>query len=127
MKIIDLAKKYNEFQSEIGHSLDGNVDATISALFSEQFRKTANGEILVHNRSTLKDQLGACREMAGKWTIDVKDIAAFDDPSRCLIRYHLFSEKAGVFDIMATLRSDAEGRIKEVDELYYIASNSSGS
>jgi hypothetical protein len=123
MTAIDLAKKYNDFQSEIGRSAEGNFETTISSLFTEQFRKTANGEILVHNRSALKDQLGACREMAGNWTIDVKDIAAFDDPRRCLIRYHLVSDKLGVFDVMATLRSDSNGRIEEVDEVYYIVSN----
>lgn len=120
MNATDLAQKYSNFQNDFGCVNDENVDTTISSLFAEQFRKVANGETLVQNRSALKHQLETCRDMAGKWTIDVKDIVGFADPQRCLIRYHLVSDKLGIFDVMATLRGDLKGRIEEIDEVYYI-------
>lgn len=120
MKATELAKRYNDFQKEIGRSLEGNFDATISSLFAEKFKKIINGETTVNDRGALKDQLVSCRDIAGNWTIDVKDVAAFEDPERCLIRYQLVSDKLGTFDVMATLRGNPKGEIEEVDEIYYI-------
>jgi hypothetical protein len=118
MKATELAKKYNEFQSHVGVS-NNNVDETISTLFADNFRKIVNGEILVKNRSELQLQLESIKIMGGSWVIHVKDVAGLEDPNRCLIRYHLVSEKLGVFDVLATLRA-SNSRIEEVDEIYYI-------
>ena len=120
MKAVDLAHKYNEFQKQIGRSLEGDFDATIASLFSEKFKKIINGETTVNDRRALKNQLQSCRDIAGNWTIDVKDVAPFEDPERCLIRYQLASDKLGTFDVMATLRGNSTGEIEEVDEIYYI-------
>lgn len=119
MNIIDLAKQYNTFQRDVGAQLDTNVDETISLLFAKSFRKIANGSLLVTTRDDLKNQLFEVRQQAGKWTIDVKETLAFQDPQRCLIRYHLTSINFGSFDVMAILRANIKGLIEEIDEVYY--------
>lgn len=119
MSVIDLAKQYNQFQKDVGEHADANIDRVISELFSESFKKIANGSLLVATRDDLKNQLFEVRQHAGKWTIDVKEILAFQDPQRCLMRYHLASVNFGLFDVMATLRANTSGMIAEIDELYY--------
>ncbi len=119
MEILELAKSYNKFQNDVGQFLDKNIDDVITILFTESFKKTANGTPLVTGRSALKDQLFAVREHAGKWTIEVKELMGFQDEKRCLIRYHLNSTNLGTFDVMATLRMNPGGLIEEVDEVYY--------
>src|SRR3990167_5978002 len=116
MNSLDIAKQYNRFQNDIGQFSDTNLDHVISSLFSKSFQKVANGVKLVATRNALRDQLLAVRDQAGKWTIDVIEVAALQDPNRALIRYHLVSTNLGVFDIMATLRISSEGLIEEVDE-----------
>ncbi len=123
MNCVELAKKYNQFQIDIGQGLETNTDHVISTLFSKSFQKIANGETLVADRNGLKDQILICREEAGPWTIDVKEVEALQDPGRCFIRYQLVSEKLGGFDVMATLRSSSDGLIEEVDEIYYQTAN----
>jgi len=119
MEILELAKMYNKFQNDVGQFLDINIDQTISTLFTESFKKTANGALLVGARNELKDQLLSVREHTGKWTINVKELIKFQELPRCWIRYHLKSVKLGTFDIMATLRMSSVGLIEEIDEVYY--------
>lgn len=119
MDIINLANQYNKFQEDVGAELDAHIDKTISELFSSSFKKTANGSLLVAIREDLQKQLFGIRHQVGGWTINVKEILAFQDPQRCLIRYHLASVKAGLFDVMAILRASQNGLIEEIDEVYY--------
>jgi len=119
MNIIDLAKRYNKFQEDVGAQFGANIDQVISEIFSKSFKKIANGTPLVATRDDLKSQLLTVRQQAGNWTIDVKEILAFQDPQRCLIRYHLDSTNFGLFDVMATLRANSKDQIEEIDEVYY--------
>ena len=119
MDVRALAKQYNAFQHQVGQKGGVDFEKVLPLLFSESFTKTANGVQLVSHRNGLKDQLLGVYKAAGKWDIDVKEISSFQDPQRCLIRYFLTSEKAGKFDVMATLRMNKEGLIEEIDEIYY--------
>lgn len=119
MDIINLANRYNKFQKDVGAQLDSHIDQTISEIFSSSFKKIANGSLLVTTRDDLKKQLAGVRQQVEGWAIDVKEISAFQDPQRCLIRYHLASAKAGHFDVMAILRASQDGLIEEIDEVYY--------
>ncbi|MBA3814178.1 MAG: hypothetical protein H0X26_06780 [Alphaproteobacteria bacterium] len=119
MKILDITKLYNTFQNDVGNFLDASIDQNIITLFSESFKKTANGAPLVARRSDLKEQLFTIRQQAGKWIIDVKEILEFTDPHRCLNRYHLKSANIGTFDVVAMVRMNSIGLIEEIDEVYY--------
>lgn len=46
----------------------------INDLFSETFKKIANGVTLVASRAELENQINQCRIEAGPWTIEEKEI-----------------------------------------------------
>ena len=119
MKVLDLAKRYNQFQNNVGQFVEVDIDHIVATLFAESFRKIANGTTLVAKRSDLKNQLMILRDQSGKWTIEPKEEVVFQDTMRCLIRYHLISANYGLFDVMATLRANSDDLIEEVDEIYY--------
>lgn len=112
-----VAVTYNTFQHDVGQGKE--AFDRIESLFSPSFQKIANGAVLVSKRDELKNQLSTVKEMTGKWKVEVKEIAPLQDPQRCFIRYLLVTEKAGTFDVLATVRIDGEGRIALIDEVYY--------
>ncbi|MBX9585976.1 MAG: hypothetical protein K2X50_01845 [Gammaproteobacteria bacterium] len=118
MSIKVYAERYNEFQHQLGQGVEQDYEAIITELFSPEFKKTANGDVLVSNRSQLFSQCENCREMAGKWTIQSTDIIPSADNTQCTIRYLLTSEKAGQFDVIAIM-TISNGLIDRVDEVYY--------
>ncbi len=119
MTILNLAKQYNQFQQQVGNTLDLAYEHIIAHLFSPSFVKIANGIVLVTNRSLLKDQLENVRKVAGAWMIISKEEILFQDPNRCLVRYHLISKDLGSYDVMAILTMDQEGKIQRIEENYY--------
>ncbi len=125
MSIKILAERYNEFQHQLGQGVEQDYETIINALFSPEFTKIANGDVLVTNRSQLLSQCKNCREMAGKWTIQSTGIIPSADNAQCTIRYLLNSEKAGQFDVIAIM-SLSNGLIDRVDEVYYQPENDNG-
>lgn len=119
MTILNLARQYNQFQQQVGNNLDSAYEHTICDLFSPSFTKIANGIVLVTDRSLLKDQLENVRKVAAPWTIVSKEEIPFQEPDRCLIRYHLISKDLGSYDVMAILKMDQEGKIQRIEENYY--------
>ena len=119
MTILNLARQYNQFQQQVGNTLDSTYEGMIPNLFSSSFVKIANGIVLVTNRSLLKDQLENVRKVAGSWVIIGKEEIPFQEPNRCLIRYHLMSKDLGSYDVMAILTIDQEGKIQRIEENYY--------
>jgi ribonuclease I len=119
MPIQMLAKHYNAIQIRMGNSTNTAWAKDINDLFSENFTKTANGQVLVNNRSELQQQITTCIEGAGLWTIQEKDIIPSKDGQKCTIRYIISTEKAGTFDVMALLTSADGQKIDSVDEVYY--------
>ncbi len=119
MSIKELADRYNNIQIQMGKDdvLDWSSD--INALFAEDFTKTANGSVLVNNRSELQNQIIMCREGAGRWQIDVKDVIPSYDNHKCTIHFVLTSEKAGNFDIIAILTGTNDQKIASVNEVFY--------
>jgi hypothetical protein len=119
MTILNLARQYNQFQQQVGNTLDSAYEDMIPNLFSSSFIKIANGIALVTNRSLLKDQLENVRKVAGSWVIVSKEEIPFQESNRCLIRYHLMSKDLGSYDVMAILTMDQEEKIQRIEENYY--------
>lgn len=119
MDILELAKKYNQFQQRVGNHLDSSLDQDIDNLFCPSFQKIANGIPIVTERSMLKDQLENVRGLSGSWNIVEKELIPFQSPYRCLIRYQLISKNFGSFDVMAILEMIETGKIGSIDENYY--------
>ena len=119
MTILNLARQYNQFQQQVGNTLDSTYEDMIPNLFSSSFIKIANGIVLATNRSLLKDQLENVRKVAGSWVIVSKEEIPFQEQNRCLIRYHLMSKDLGSYDVMAILTMDQEGKIQRNEENYY--------
>ncbi|HQS83581.1 MAG: hypothetical protein B7Y25_02065 [Alphaproteobacteria bacterium 16-39-46] len=122
MSIQDIAARYNDLQRELGEAPgDQDWSNKINALFSEDFIKTLNGEIFVKNRSELPEQISRCREEAGFWKIEEKEIIPSICTKKCIIRYALTSENFGKCEVVAILRSLSGHQIETIDEIYYEA------
>lgn len=119
MTILNLARQYNQFQQQVGNTLNSTYESVIADLFSISFVKIANGIALVTDRSLLRDQLENVRKVAGSWVIISKEEILFQDPNRCLVRYHLISKDLGTYDVMAILTMDQAGKIQRIEENYY--------
>lgn len=122
MTIQRLAERYNALQNRMGCSSDTAWEKDIDSLFSQDFTKTANGQVLVKNRSELLQQITACIDGAGFWAIEEKDIIPSKDGQTCTIRYVITTEKAGAFDVMALVSSKNGQTIDAVNEVYYLMS-----
>lgn len=119
MAILELARKYNQFQHRVGNHLDNSFEQDIDALFSPSFHKTANSIPLVNQRTQLKEQLENVREVSGAWDIIEKELIPFQDAYRCLIRYRLVSKNFGSFEVMTILHMDEDNKIQSIDENYH--------
>ncbi len=114
-----LAHVYNEFQNNYGQSIFLDYKHVIENLFSPDFKKIANGSLLVPQRDRLEEQLASVKEFAGSWIIERKNVIASANNNQCAIRYILNSDKAGKFDVIAIIKSDDGKKIDHVDEIYY--------
>lgn len=117
--MIKLGKLYNQFQQDYGQAVSLDYNSIVKSLFSDVFKKTANGVELVNNAQNLLIQLSEIKKSAGLWTIDVIDMI----PSLCnhklTISYILNSEKLGKFGIIAILNSEDGEKIDQINEVYY--------
>ncbi len=120
MSIKSLGFQYNALQMKMGTEEDQSWFETIDALFSENFTKIANGEVLVKARSELHKQIIKCREGAGLWKIKEKKVIPSADNKQCTIRYTISTEKAGSFDVIAILSSANGLQIDSIDEIFYL-------
>ncbi len=118
MSIESLAIRYNEFQSDYGSHASKDYPSIIENLFSPEFRKTANGQILTHQASELEGQLLSVRNFAGTWSIHPKEIIPSACDKKCTIEYTLTSEKAGTFHVIAILTAKDQ-KIDSIHEVYY--------
>ncbi len=73
------------------------------------------------NRSELLEQILKCREEAGLWKIEEKEIIPSLCTKKCIIRYSLTSENFGKCDVVSILRSLSSHQIESIDEIYYEA------
>lgn len=119
MSIQELGHQYNAIQKEMGRPGTSGWVSTLPTLFSSQFHKIANGTVLVQNRSELEKQILQCREDAGPWQIEEKEMIPSQDNSKCTLRYVISTEKAGKFDVIAILSSTNGRQIDSVDEVFY--------
>ncbi len=118
MTISKLAEQYNQFQHAFGQGDVLNYENMINALFSPKFKKVANGNELVSERTQLLSQLMTVKDFAGKWSIQKVEIIPAQDGIKCTIRYFLNSEKARRFEVIAIL-SASHSQIDRIDEIYY--------
>ena len=118
MSVQALAERYNYFQHDFGQDVDHDYEDLISKLFNADFKKIANGNELVSERSQLLTQLRSTKEFAGSWSIHSLEIIPSADDEKCTIRYSLNSEKAGQFEVIAIL-SAQQSLIHRIDEVYY--------
>ena len=119
MPIQDLATQYNDLQKEMGKAGDHDWSGRINTLFSEDFTKTSNGDLFVKNRAELPEQISKCREEAGLWKIEEKEIIPSLCTQKCTIRYSLISNKLGKFEVVAILRSRDGHQIEAIEEIFY--------
>ncbi|HEV2524651.1 MAG TPA: hypothetical protein VGU44_05925 [Gammaproteobacteria bacterium] len=119
MSIIALAKSYNEFQHAFGQGNHLNYADLIQELFSPAFKKIANGNLLVSERSLLLNQLNGVKEMAGIWEIQSRELIPSQDNTKCTISYIISTENAGDFDVIAILSSSNKKHIDSIEEVYY--------
>jgi len=119
MSVKELAKKYNKFQNNFGSNNESDCKSIIEDLFSHEFKKVANGQILISRKDEIENQLNGVKDFAGNWSITEKLIIPSQDNKICTIRYLLESEKAGIFDIIAILTSSNGSKIDSIDEIYY--------
>ena len=82
--IVKIGEKYNQFQHKFGQEISQNNDAIIQELFSPTFKKIANGDELVGDRTKLLSQLQGVKDFSGKWTILSQEII----PSKDNIQLH---------------------------------------
>jgi len=115
----NIAETYNQFQNDFGSSVEQDYDALIESLFSPEFTKTANGQVLVASRDALLKQLSDLKITAGGWTIDSKHIIVPAEDHNYAIRYFIHTETIGSFDVMLLLGSSDGIKIDFVDEVYY--------
>ncbi|MBS0186245.1 MAG: hypothetical protein JSS34_07940 [Proteobacteria bacterium] len=116
--VLKLAETYTQFQHDFGQDVPKDFNAISETLFLPIFKKIANGEELVSDRSKLLNQLKGVRDFAGKWTIESKEIIPSKDNTKCTLHYLLHSEKAGDFEVIAILRA-SKGKIGQIEEVYY--------
>ncbi len=114
-----LAERYNALQSKMNYLKPEEYSDEISNLFSDHFSKTANGEVLVSERSVLEAQIEDCREEFGSWSIEVDAVIPSQDNKMCTIRYKVLTQKAGTFDVIALLKSEDGIKIDSINEIYY--------
>jgi hypothetical protein len=119
MSIIALAKNYNELQHAFGQGKLINYKDRIQDLFSPGFKKIANGNLLVSERSLLLDQLRNIKDMAGTWEIKSRELIPSQDNTKCTISYIIATETAGDFDVIAILSSFNKEHIDLIEEVYY--------
>lgn len=119
MDIIEIVRKYNAFQNEFGQN--NLKEFEINSLFTENFKKIANGQTLVEKSSNLLSQLTEIKNSAGSWNIEEIEIQPFsNDEKRCLNHYNLNSEKLGSFDVMSIVTVDEDNLITHINEIYYL-------
>ncbi|MBX9804218.1 MAG: hypothetical protein K2Y18_00505 [Alphaproteobacteria bacterium] len=122
MSIQELAQRYNQFQHDFGQGVSHDYEKVINTLFSQNFKKIANGIELLPERAQLLPQLNGVKDFAGTWAIQSQEIIPSFDNMKCTIRYSLKSEKAGEFDVIAILKAH-QGQIEQIDEIYYQPGN----
>lgn len=115
----NIAKTYIQFQNDFGSSVEKDYNALIESLFSPEFTKTANGQVLVAKRDDLEKQLSDLKITAGGWTIDSKYIIVPAEDHNYAIRYFIHTETLGSFDVMLLLGSSDGMTIDFIDEVYY--------
>jgi hypothetical protein len=119
MSITRLAISYNEFQHAFGQGNTVNYLDLIQDLFSPSFKKIANGNLLVSERSLLFNQLTVVKEAAGVWEIKLRELIPSQDNTKCTISYIIATENAGNFDVIAILSSSNKKHIDSIEEVYY--------
>ena len=113
-----IAEDYNEFQNDFGQSVAKDYKQIIDQLFTDDFKKIANGAELVSQRKDLEHQLHSVMKMAGNWTMSPIDTIPSADGTKCVMRYMLDTKKAGKFEVIAILNLN-NGKIHSIDEVYH--------
>ncbi len=115
-----LGQRYNALQQQFGDLTQSDWSQEIENLFSENFSKTANDQVLVAKRADLQPQILALRGAGvGGWTIKVRDVIPSVDGYSCTLDYVLHTDNAGSFHVIAILSSDDGMHIDAVREVYY--------
>jgi len=118
-----LGARYNAIQIDMGSAAHpenhNDWSDEIQGLFSKDFTKTANGHVLVKERSELNTQIAQCRKDFGRWQIEEKEILPSKDNQSCAVRYVIATEDAGSFHVIAILKSKDALKIDSIDEVYY--------
>lgn len=115
----DLVKSYNHFQSSFGQGVELDYQHMVNSLFSKDFKKIANGVELVSNAEGLINQLQSVKEVAGAWSIKVKESIPSSCNKKLTLSYILNSEKLGNFEIIAIINSFDQKKIDSIREVYY--------
>lgn len=96
-----------------------DCEAEIDRLCGERLQIKANGKICVASRSVFKIRLHDAKEKGGIWRVtDIKYTPASGDTTQCKVTFRWWTEKNGVYDVMATLKTNNAGTcIHSVEEI----------
>ncbi len=86
-------------------------------LYSEHYTVTVDDYIVVSSRADFKKYLEETKKSGGIWRItDDVYVPDHNDTKNCKIRFRWWTEKNGVFDIRADVRSSDDGKYIELIE-----------
>lgn len=115
----NLVESYNNFQNSFGQDIKLDYPRIVASLFSEDFKKIANGVELVSNAEGLINQLQSIKGTSGAWSIDVNESISSLCNKKFTLSYILNSEKLGKFEVIAIITASDQNKINSVREVYY--------
>jgi hypothetical protein len=122
-----LAKAYIELIGEKygrGSALPSECKDDIDALYAERCEVVSDDLVLIFSREDMKNALTETKQQGGWWKVTGAVYTPDnEDTTQCEVKFKWWTEKNGVFDIIATLKCTDDGKfidsIKErVSQVY---------